>query len=92
MRPRYALRQLGDLADKIQEKNKIVDLAETAEEAETEIQKWMVVLARCFALHDAVAVLELDRVLDASPHELDRHRLGLKSARRDRLETHLGAN
>ena len=82
----YALRQLGDLADKLEEKNKIGDLAEAAKEAEAEVQKWLVVLARCFELHDAVAVLELDRVLDASPDELDRHRLGLKSARRDRLE------
>jgi hypothetical protein len=82
----YALRQLGDLADKIEEKNKIGALAETAKEAEAEVQKWLVVLARCFALHDAVAVLELDRVLDASPDDLDRHRLGLKSARRDRLQ------
>jgi hypothetical protein len=82
----YALRQLGDLADKIEEKKKIGDLAETAKEAEAEVQKWLFVLARCFGLHDAVAVLELDRVLDASPDELDRHRLGLKSARRDRLQ------
>lgn len=82
----YALRQLGDLADKIEEKNKIGELVETAKEAEAEVQKWLVVLARCFELHDAVGVLELDRVLDASPDELDRHRLGLKSARRDRLE------
>jgi hypothetical protein len=82
----YALRQLGDLADKIEEKTKIGDLAETAKEAEADVQKWLVVLARCFARHDAVGVLELDRVLDASPEELDRHRLGLKSAQRDRLE------
>jgi hypothetical protein len=82
----YALRQLGDLADKIEEKTNIGDLAETAKEAEADVQKWLVVLARCFALHDAVGVLELDRVLDASPEELDRHRLGLKSAQRDRLE------
>ena len=80
------MRQLGDLADKIEEKTKIGDLAKTAKEAEAEVQKWLAVLARCFELHDAVAVLELDRVLDASPDELDRHRLGLKSARRDRLE------
>ena len=80
------MRQLGDLAEKIEEKTKIGDLAETAKEAEAEVQKWLVVLARCFQLHDAIAVLELDRVLDASPDELDRHRLGLKSARRDRLE------
>jgi len=82
----YALRQLGDLADKIEQRNRISGLIETAKEAEGEVQKWLVVLARCFELHDAVAVLELDRVLDASPDELDRRRLGLKSARRDRLE------
>jgi hypothetical protein len=80
------LRELGDLADKIEQKKKVGDLAETAKEAEAEVQKWLVVLARCFELHDAVGVLELDRVLDASPDELDRHRLGLKSSRRDRLE------
>lgn len=82
----YALRQLGDLADKIEEKSKISDLAEVATQAEAEVQKWLVVLARCCELHDAVGVLELDRVLDSSPDELDRHRLGLRSARQDRLE------
>ena len=82
----YALRQLGDLADKLERKTKVDDLAKTAKEAEAEVQKWLAVLARCFQLHDAVAVLELDRVLDASPDELDRHRLGLKAARHDRLE------
>jgi hypothetical protein len=82
----YALRQLGYLAEKIEQRTKIGDLAKTAKEAEAEVEKWLSVLARCFQLHDAVGVLELDRVLDASPDELDRHRLGLKAARRDRLE------
>ncbi len=82
----YALRQLGDLADKLEEKRKIADLVDTARAAEAEVQKWLFVLARCVELHDAVGVLELDRVMDASPDELDRHRLGLESARRDRLE------
>ncbi|WP_040490964.1 hypothetical protein [Ilumatobacter nonamiensis] len=82
----YALRQLADLADKLEKKSKIEDLVKIAREAESEVQKWLAVLARCFQLQDAVAVLELDRVLDASPDELDRHRLGLKAARQDRLE------
>lgn len=82
----YALRQLADLADKIEAKRKIGDLVKVAEEAEAEVKKWLMVLARCFELHDAVGLLELDRVLDASPDELDRHRLGLRSARQDRLE------
>ena len=65
---------------------KVGDLAKATREAQGEVPKWLAVLARCFQLQDAVAVLELDRVLDASPDELDRHRLGLKAARQDRLE------
>ncbi|MER7590896.1 hypothetical protein ABTW72_25500 [Micromonospora sp. NPDC127501] len=42
-------------------------------------------LSRCL-LQDAIAVLELDRVLDASPEELDGYRLGLRTARQNRLE------
>lgn len=82
----YALRQLADLADKIERKTKVGDLARTAKEAESEVDKWLTVLAHCVRLHDAMGVLELDRVLDASPDEIDRHRLGLNRARRDRLE------
>ena len=81
----YALRQLADLADKLDEKTKVGDLAKIAKDAEADVEKWLAVLARCFQLHDAVGVLELDRVLDASPEELDQHRLGLRAAREDRL-------
>lgn len=82
----YALRQIADLADKIERTRKVDDLASLVKEAEADVQKWLLVLARCFELHDAVGVLELDRVLDSSPDELDRHRLGLRSARDDRVE------
>ncbi|MGD9570273.1 MAG: hypothetical protein AB7V62_00125 [Thermoleophilia bacterium] len=82
----YALRQLGDLADELAANARIDGLVDVAKDAETEVQKWLLVLARCFELHDAVGVLELDRVLDASPDELDRHRVGLRSARADRLD------
>lgn len=82
----YALRQLDALAEKLERKTKIGDLAKTAKETESKAQQWLAVLARCFQLQDAIAVLELDRVLDASPQELDGHRLGLKAARNDRLE------
>ena len=82
----YALRQLDALAEKVEHKAKIGDLAKTSKEAESKVQEWLAVLARCFQLQDAIAVLELDRVLDASPDELDRHRLGLRAARQNRLE------
>jgi hypothetical protein len=82
----YASRQLRDLAEKFEQQSKVGDLAKTAKEAESEVRIWLAVLARCFQLQDAIADLELDRVLDASPDELDRHRLGLKAARQNRLE------
>ena len=82
----YALRQLDALAEKMERKTKIGDLAKAAKEAESKVQEWLAVLARCFQLQDAIAVLELDRVLDASPEELDGHRLGLRAARQNRLE------
>jgi len=82
----YALRELADLADKLERKKKVGDLAKATQDAQLQVQKWLAVLARCFQLQDAIAVLELDRVLDASPEELDRHRLGLQAARHDRLE------
>ncbi|MFH8973586.1 hypothetical protein [Streptomyces sp. NPDC017890] len=81
----YALRQLEDLAEKMERKSKIGDLTMVIRETEPKVREWLAVLARCFQLQDAIAVLELDRVLDSSPEELDGHRLGLKAARQDRL-------
>ncbi len=82
----YALGQLGALADKLESKTTMGDLAKAASEAETKVQDWLAVLARCFQLQDAIAILELDRVLKASPSELDNHRLGLRAARKARLD------
>ncbi len=82
----YVLRQLDALAEKMEHKSKIGDLAKTSKEAESKVPEWLAVLARCFQLQDALAVLELDRVLDASPVELDQHRLALRAARQNRLE------
>jgi hypothetical protein len=82
----YVLRQLDALAEKMERETKIGELARTAQEAASKVQEWLAVLARCFRLQDAIAVLELDRVLDASPDELDRHRLALRAARSNRLD------
>lgn len=86
----YALRQLDALAEKVERKTKAGDLAKTARVTESTVQEWLAVLARCFQLQDAIAVLELDRVLDVSPAELDGHRLGLRAARQDRLDRSTG--
>ena len=83
----YALRQLDALAEKVERKTNIGELAKSAKEAESKAQSWLAVLARCFQLLDAIAVLELDRVLDVAPGDLDGHRLGLKAVRQKRLGT-----
>ncbi|KQM81279.1 hypothetical protein [Agromyces sp. Leaf222] len=82
----YALRALDAFAEKLERKSKVGDLAEVAKGAESQVQEWLGVLARCFQLQDAIAVLELDRMLSAAPQELDEHRIGLQTARRNRRD------
>lgn len=83
----YALRQLDALAEKLERTTKMGDLADHAKDAEDVVREWLAVLARCFQLQDATAVLELDRVLDESPDdpgEVERHRQALRMARQNR--------
>ena len=82
----YALRQLDAIAEKLEDSAKVGDLAKTSKEAERTVGEWLAVLARCFQLQDAVAVLELDRVLETSAEELEEHRLALRAARQRRLD------
>lgn len=82
----FALRQLSDLEERLERRGTVADLAKSCKEVENEIVKWLSILARCFQLHEAHAILELDRVMDVSPDELDRHRLGLEAARRERVQ------
>lgn len=82
----YALRQLDALAEKLERKTEVMDVAQITTEAESKVREWLAVLARCFQLQDAIAVLELDRVLGAFPDELNQHRIGLRTARENRLQ------
>lgn len=82
----YALRQLDGLAEKVEQASKVGDLVQATKAAAATTEEWLAVLARCVQLQDGLAVLELDRVLDADPAELDRHRLGLRAARDKRLD------
>jgi hypothetical protein len=83
----YALRQLDALAEKLERKTNVGDLAEAAKNAELKAEGWLAVLARCFQLQDGIAVLELDRVLAVAPDDLDGHRVGLRAVRRKRLDS-----
>jgi hypothetical protein len=82
----YALRQLDAIAEKLEKSANLGEIAKATKEAEPKVREWLAVLARTFQLQDGLYVLELDRVLDASPDELDSHRLGLGTARQNRLE------
>lgn len=82
----YALRQLDALAEKIEKKSRVGELAKLTGTAEATVEEWLAVLARCFQLQDGLAVLELDRVLDSSPDDVDRHRAGLRAARAKRRD------
>ncbi len=82
----YALRRLDALAEKLEGQSDFGDLAKAAKAAEDSAQEWLAVLARCFQLQEATAILELDRVFDAAPDELERHRIGLRTARTNRIE------
>jgi len=78
----YALRQLDGIADKLEATKG--DLAAATKKAQSSVPDWLAVLARCFQLQDALAILELDRVFDAEPQELDSHRIALRAARDNR--------
>ena len=82
----YALRRLDSLAERMEKKSRVGDLAKIAKIAEGEVEEWLAVLARCFQLQDGLAVLELDRVLDSSPHDLDRHREAIQTGRNKRRD------
>lgn len=83
---REALRQLDALAKKMEKKSRVGELAKLAGTAETTVEEWLAVLARCFQLQDGLMVLELDRVLDSSPGDLDSHRAAVRAAREKRRE------
>lgn len=82
----YAIRQLDAIAEKLERKADLGDIAKATREAEPRIREWLAVIARTFQLQDGAAILELDRVLDAAPEELETHRRGLRTARQNRID------
>lgn len=85
-----ALLALDALADKVQVKNKVGQLAAATRDIEFEVAVWLAVLARCFQLQDEFEVLEIDHVLNVTPAQLDGHRLGLRAMQQDRRDEIVG--
>ena len=82
----YAVRQLETIAEKLEKKKDLGELAKVTKESEPKIHEWLAVLARTVLLQDGASILELDRVLDSAPDDLESHRLGLSKARHNRVE------
>jgi hypothetical protein len=56
----YALRQLDAIAEKLEKKANLGEIAKATKETGPRVREWLAVLARTFQLQDGVSVLELD--------------------------------
>lgn len=81
----YALRQLDGLANKLEKKMKLGELADATGAIEPQVREWLAVIAHCLQLQDTLDVLELDRVLDAAPKDATQKRLALRAIRENRM-------
>ena len=82
----YAIRQLDAIAEKLEKEADLGEIAKATKGAEPRVREWLAVIARTCQLQDGISVLELDRVLDATPEDLDSHRVGLRIARQNRID------
>lgn len=82
----YALRQLDAIAEKIEKHAKVQDLATDLPTYRKQIDEWIAVLARCLQLQDASTILELDRIAQSAPEELNEHRKAIKITRKHRMD------
>ena len=82
----YAVRQLDALAEGLESERELGDLVRATQDANSSVEEWLAVIARSFEVQDKLDVLELDRVADATPEDLDRHRVGLLRERQHRLD------
>lgn len=82
----YALRQLDAITEKIGKHAKVQDLATVLPTCRKQIDEWIAVLARCLQLQDTSIILELDRMAQSAPEELNEHRKAIKITRKHRMD------
>ena len=82
-----ALRQIRDETAALEVDQNLTVLRSATTEFQKNIQMWMSVIADCAYLHDAVSLIELERVMDNNSDDLDSHRIGLRLARQERMNT-----
>ena len=87
----YALDQLTAIAKKL-DYAKVGGLSKAVNQAESEIPRWLAVLARSFQLEGATNVLELDMKLAETPEGVVAYRRGMAkavNARRESVSGHI---
>ncbi|MDR1791607.1 MAG: hypothetical protein LBR20_08190 [Propionibacteriaceae bacterium] len=82
----YALLQLDGEATKLEQERNVECLPTLMKETLPKVLEWLAVLAYCEKLKNALSVLELDRVSETNPENLEWYRLALRRARLDRLD------
>lgn len=82
----HALRRLDAIAEKMEKTSKMGPLAKQTAKLREAVQQWLGVLALCDRLQDSLGIIELDRVLETAPEQLDAHRTGLLAARQERRQ------
>lgn len=83
----YALRQLEGISENIHSADSAADIAEITQKGNQQVRTYIEILARCIQLQNILECLELDRVLNESPEEINRYRIGLNEARESRQES-----
>jgi len=81
----YALLELDAVISKLERSKADREMRTAVDEAAQSIGEWQAVIARCFQLDDAMGILELDRVKNDSPEEIESHRRALRAQREKRI-------
>ncbi|WP_339350360.1 hypothetical protein [Bifidobacterium indicum] len=81
----YAIRQIDDITEKMGDGSGAHDPGTDMGNYRDQINEWLAVLAGSLRLQDAGTILELDRVAQVEPDELDQHRRAAKTSREHRV-------
>ncbi|TLP75587.1 hypothetical protein [Nesterenkonia sphaerica] len=82
-----AVAQLEELADRLKEQIGDIDgSAQVLADVREDAPFWLGVLARCMALQDRQYMIELARVSDEEPDQVEAHHEGIKRARLERAQ------
>lgn len=86
-----AILKLQGIADDLEQQKRFGDLSARLQQARSEVQLWLSVIARCATALDELAVLELEYLSAVEPARVDTRRVTLDGQRQDdRLELDRG--